>query len=333
MALRLLVLAACLLAIGDAAATGPDGQIAFVRGRGIFVVNGDGTGLRRLTNPKRNIWDDAVAWAPDRSRLAFVRTDGETCGLPCIATSTIRPDGTGLEAVSDVSGEPRWSPDGSRFASTEFFGENQRGYPTMAFDVVAVTTGKTAVLAPRRHGRTSLLRLGYRVGGYAWSRDGAWLCFGRTVGSQARLGLIRPDGTGVRLLPTTGLSDCDWAADGAHLAATGNGRLYWVAIADGTATPLTDKAWSLATPHVSPDGTTIAYVRGGDLWTVATDGSGARLVAAGVSDVCWAPDGTALAFITPASRRETRAPGLWMTRLDGSPPVELAAGATELDWR
>ena len=326
------------------AATGLGGQIAFVSGRGISVINPDGTGLRHLTNPKRNIYDESIAWSPDGSQLAFVRTDGENCGLPCIVTDTIRADGTGRRAVSAQTGEPRWSPDGTRLASTEFFGTNLAGYATMSFEVANVRTGKSHVVAPRRGGRTSLLRFGYDVSGYAWSPDGTRLCFSRAIGSQVRLAVVRANGTGLKLLSTQpGLADCDWAPDGTRIATSDGRQIYSIAVADAGLTTLTDRSAGAAAPLWSPDGTKIAYLRRetaatsspSDLWVMAGDGSGQILVAADVSHASWSPESKAIAYITPPrGKTHTAWPaGLWLATLDGSAPIELAPGATELDWQ
>ena len=64
----------------------PDGsRIAFERstasGRGIWVMNLDGSGLTRLTNPPRPERDYSVAWSPDGSSLLFSRGDTSTTGL------------------------------------------------------------------------------------------------------------------------------------------------------------------------------------------------------------------------------------------------------------
>jgi Tol biopolymer transport system component len=329
--------------VGEAASG--SGKIAFVLGRGISVINADGTGLRRVTSPKRNIWDQAIAWSPDGSQLAFVRTDGETCGLPCISTDTIRSDGTGLEALSSQDGLPRWSPDGTLLASIEFFGVNLAGYTTTSLDVVDLLTGKSLDLAPRRGGRTSLLRFGYDIGSYAWSPDGGSLCFTRTVGSHAALVLIHPDGTGLRVLSSQpGVSDCAWAPDGTRLAASDGHRVYAISIADGGVTALTERAGRDAVPQWSPDGAKIAYLRRekasttspSDLWTISADGSDPTLIAADVSEASWSADSRALAFITPAAQgkmRAVRPAGLWVSQLDGSAPIMLAPNATELDWQ
>lgn len=56
---------------------------------------------------------------------------------------------------------------------------------------------------------------------------------------------------------------------------------------------------SLAEPGISPDGSEIAFVSGGDIWTVSSRGGAARLLIANSADESrplYSPDGTRLAF-------------------------------------
>lgn len=58
---------------------------------------------------------------------------------------------------------------------------------------------------------------------------------------------------------------------------------------------------SFAEPAISPDGREIAFVSGGDIWTVPATGGDARLLvshAATESRPQWAPDGRRLAFVS-----------------------------------
>ena len=97
----------------------PDGaQIAFGRtsfhdcsGKSaIYVVNVDGTGLRRIT--PWGFCDDDGSWSPDGTRIAFVRPGG--------TIFTVHPDGTGLAQLPlmtnarSFAGDVAWSPDGRR---------------------------------------------------------------------------------------------------------------------------------------------------------------------------------------------------------------------------
>jgi Tol biopolymer transport system component len=58
---------------------------------------------------------------------------------------------------------------------------------------------------------------------------------------------------------------------------------------------------ALAEPSLSPDGREIAFVSGGDVWTVGADGGEARLLVshpAAESRPLWSPDGRRLAFVS-----------------------------------
>lgn len=74
----------------------------------IYIVNIDGSNLRRITPP--GYCDDDGSWSPDGSRIAFVMNDG--------TIYTVHPDGTGLTslplgtATQAYAGDVAWSPDG-----------------------------------------------------------------------------------------------------------------------------------------------------------------------------------------------------------------------------
>ena len=86
----------------------PDGsEIAFVAGDGLYVMNGDGTGRRRLT--KEGYGDPS--WSPDGASIAF--------SGPTLDISVIGRDGRGLRRLTDNEGPdwgPVFSPDGRRIA-------------------------------------------------------------------------------------------------------------------------------------------------------------------------------------------------------------------------
>ena len=95
----------------------PDGgKVAFQRNPpqpGLFVVNADGSGLRRLTDGG---WDSEAEWSPDGEEIAFIRyrhqfDGGGTLFVVDVATGTL------FAPASDLrSSEPTWSPDGTEIA-------------------------------------------------------------------------------------------------------------------------------------------------------------------------------------------------------------------------
>jgi Tol biopolymer transport system component len=101
-------------------AWGPNGQIAFVstrQGNGIYVMNDDGTDVRRVTTfaPNRNEY--RPNWSPDGSKIAFQADRDIPIGNTEIYV--MNADGTGQQRLTDYPGHddwPDWSPDGGQIA-------------------------------------------------------------------------------------------------------------------------------------------------------------------------------------------------------------------------
>ena len=136
----------------------PQGTSLVFRGKSgsnydLYIVNADGSGLRRLTDhPAAD--SDPVWSSRGGGRIAFTRMGN---------LFAVRPDGSGLRRLTLRGGtEPAWAPDGRRIAFT-------RGYN---------------VYVMRADG--SRLRRLTRKGGVTpvWSPNGKWLLFHRT-GSYA----------------------------------------------------------------------------------------------------------------------------------------------------
>jgi TolB protein len=107
----------------------PDGKrLAFSasrrgRPRGIYVVNVDGSGLRRLT--RGAALDDSPAWSPDGTHIAFASARSRSI-FPLNLGNEIyvmRADGSDrrrLTRNTTFDGFPAWSPDGRRLAFSRF---------------------------------------------------------------------------------------------------------------------------------------------------------------------------------------------------------------------
>jgi Tol biopolymer transport system component len=222
----------------------------------LFIVNTDGTGLRRIGSGSVDRSYPAIS--PDRSRIAFIRTFGHLrSNRPPdhVAIYTIRLDGSGEGRVTlpkpktaeDV--DPQWSPDGRRIVFVRMNGTARPRHGQAIFAVNADGTGLHRVTPWK-------LRAG---DGPDWSPDGTQILF-RSPETEdflhCNLFTIHPDGTGLRqvthLAPTTKLYSASFSPDGTAITfgMTGvDGQAdVWTMHADGTAaTPVTRTAqWDSA---------------------------------------------------------------------------------------
>jgi TolB protein len=183
----------------------PDGRlIAFSSNVQLTVMQPDGTHTRVVTD----IEAEYPSWSPDGKRLAFMSAQPDARGSdPNYDVYVVRLDGSGLRQLTDWPGEdgwPAWSPDGKRIAFTTTHDANGRsvgGFPYRDVYVMRLDgTGKHRVV------------LGLSGEMPTWSPDGRAIMF---TGSRlshpgaAHLWVIRPNGSGLRLLPIEGYLP-DW---------------------------------------------------------------------------------------------------------------------------
>lgn len=123
------------------------------------------------------------------------------------------------------------------------------------------------------------------IDGVSWSPDGNWLSV--TGGTSAYL--LRPDGSGIREVPAAP----SWSPDGRTMAITRPDGVLLVGPSEG---PGLVALGSIPGPSTwAPDGSRFGFIRDGDVWTVAIDGSDPRNVTTlplgGASSAAWSPDG------------------------------------------
>ncbi len=223
----------------------PDGsKIAFGRTTGqntdIYVMNVNGTGLKRLTTAPEN--DHAPQWSPDGTKIAF-RSDRDGNGEIYVMNA----DGSNQTRLTNNPARehgPDWSPDGTRIIFSSDRSGNDDIYVMNAdgSDVKQLTTnpaddfgaswspdGERVVFRSDRNGapevyimnidgsgQTNLTNNDGWDRGPAWSPDGNKVIFYSDRDGDYEIYVMNPDGTNQTRLTFTKGRDFqpDWASDG-----------------------------------------------------------------------------------------------------------------------
>ncbi len=276
----------------------PDGrQIAFRserEGGGLFVMRADGSGVRRISAVGFH-----PAWSPDGRQLAystvaFVRMRATTYlrrgQLGVIDVATGRPRALTSDQSLEDAVQPVWSPDGRELA---FWGIDRQG-ATYIYRMPA--EGGSPVVVIR-----SLATKGAngRVWSPFWSASGRYLYYNSDAGGTSTLWRVAADGRGapVRVpLPVAEAGFFSLSRDGRRLAYTVDTESWNIEklgfdparrVTVGEPVAITTGENSFVRPRVSPDGRALVFesTTSEDIWLCATDGSGLRRLAGGITGV------------------------------------------------
>jgi TolB protein len=259
----------------------------------LFVINADGSGLRRLT--RNAVPDEDAVWSRDGRKIAFLsRRDGT--GADVFVMNADGSDQRNLTRRPGNEVAPAWSPDGRAIV----FSAVPPGQPLWV-------GGSSSASGPYRdvyvmnadgsHQRNLTHTTEAEEWASGWSADGRTIAFSANDGQSNRIFVINADGNGKRALtkritPETFMS---WSPDGRKIAFVDAG----ISVVNSDGSELRRLASNVAfhAPSWSPDGRKLIFVRlrhawnprpatgeppppalppAADLWVMNVDGSGQR---------------------------------------------------------
>ena len=234
-----------------------------------------------------------------------------------------------IEGVETFGFAPDWSPDGAKIAFDAYKGHFGGYAPCAIWTARGDGSGWTRVTGWRDLCDTDPM----------WSPDGSWLAFGRTDPPGERgLYVMRPDGTGVRLLAKGTFllgSARPWSPDGRLIAVTTIlGYVFDIAVVD-TDTGSVRYVANRPTlqeygPNWCPTGALIAFTAcepdsglgcDPEIWVMNADGTSARKIADGCCPA-WSANGEQIAFEVG----EDTDAEIWIINADGSGARKVADG-------
>ncbi|MFQ6014760.1 MAG: hypothetical protein ACE5NP_04895 [Anaerolineae bacterium] len=245
---------------------GPKGKLVFqvASGGDIYIINADGTGLRRLTDGLD------PAWSPDGTRVAFARWR-EPRGI-----YVIDADGQNERAVyiTQEGKSPSWSPDGNRLVFTHLAFPPQGGLWKLV--MVDLRDGTSKELACDPHSFSP-----------AWSPDGERIAYDGDRGISIT---NDREGPSWNVVDEPRMASPAWSPDGSRMAYMFHQHDHWeiyVMNADGSGQtrltakdPFAKEPIHNVSPAWSPDGQQIAFLtnRNGrwEIYVMEADGSRQR---------------------------------------------------------
>lgn len=298
----------------------------------IYVANGDGTNVRRITPPGDGKFYDWPMWAMNGTKILYTARTGPLAGVP-EQIYLMNPDGTGVVQLTNNAwrnGQPKMSADGSRIIFTSFWKE----FPVVGLYQLSLATGEIVNLSAR-HSFDS----GFDSDPF-WSPDGQQVIFASSRGEDGneqptQVYLMNADGTDRRRLTDDTYFNTDPVLhpDGktvAIAAYTGEGAPTAGRQGDDfTLVRLHD--WSLVIKDIETQ--TSRHLTGGQNCTVREITNPCTIAEASAWVPKWTPDGAQVGFISILSPNRT---GIYAMNPDGSngrAVLEFADKAvTRFDW-
>jgi Tol biopolymer transport system component len=200
----------------------PDGsRIAFMRSSDVWVMDADGTGVRRLTGGRAI--ERCPRWSPDGSTIVYDR------GGDLWTVDTSAPDPRRIARTRADEYCPSWSPDGSTIAFV------LNGLGRLNFDL--------ALMAPDGSDRRRITADRHAQFGPDWAPDGSAIVYNHyDPFGIAEIFTIEPDGTNRTLVygdAPRGAYDPVYSPDGLSIAFARDhrgraARDIWVVGVDGS---------------------------------------------------------------------------------------------------
>jgi Tol biopolymer transport system component len=245
----------------DSPSWAPDGgRLAFASTSGaaasIFVVNRDGTGLRRLAAGR------SPAWSPDGTRIAFAATQGDNEDIFLLTLDTSTERRVTTHPSRDFS--PRWAPDGTRIAFASSRGESSRlSGREYGSEIYLMSADGSAVTALTGHNACGLAHDGEgklnSLGEAAWTPDGRRLLY-RAGSCKFDCKVCVIDVTQGRVSPLTTerpATAFSLSPDGRSVAYSSSQGIFVTDLGGGAARAVAPAAWG---PAWSRDGKRIAFL-------------------------------------------------------------------------
>jgi Tol biopolymer transport system component len=258
----------------------------------IFVINADGSGLRRLT---RNAEPDGhAAWSPDGRKIAFLSWRHGT-GADVFVMNADGSDQRNLTRKPGNEVDPVWSPDGRAI----LFSAVPPGQPLWVGGSRSASGPYRDVYVMNADGSDQRnLTHTTEAEDYAaaYAPDGRTIAFAAYDGLSTRIFVINADGSGKRALtPEITETSIAWSPDGRKIAFFDAG--ISVVNADGSGLRRLARNVAFFDLSWAPDGRKMTFVRlrhpmnqgpatgeppppspppAADLWVMNTDGTGQR---------------------------------------------------------